>query len=527
MTRPGFKVVVEPVAIVFVWLASTLFAAGAVAAPDVADSLPRSFTDQWCVHQTPHFKLLTDLRKRSALRTVNELHRFRQLFLALFPNASADASVPLTILIFRRTRDFIAMTGTARYAGVTLPSIHEFRLLAIHGHRRVPTENALHEYAHYLLRTRTDLNYPLWYEEGLATYLATAKLSRNSAQLGGPPYREIRPVARDPAVSFKATVAATSILDLTGAELAAFYGKAWLLTHFIRLGHEAGFPDWRAALVRYLESPARNFSNTFGFTPEQAGELLTDYLKHRPLPRESVALPGGDPSIGGTAAGGNANRAEQPVTKNRTGQPRTRGTTDAARAPTCLSDADRDYELALSILTLNQPVAVAALERLPKTARTLTALSQAYWHDRKRAQALVEEALSHQAADPEANVRLAHLLVRDCHFSSDSACIGKWVEAAERYRNVLRDHPGRYDAVYGLGIAYLHTGRAAEAMRQLRQAYEKMPWEVRINYFLGEGYRIANDPRAEIHLKNARNWAIDENWRARAEFALRRLRNRE
>ncbi len=49
-------------------------------------------------------------------------------------------------------------------------------------------------------------------------------------------------------------------------------------------------------------------------------------------------------------------------------------------------------------------------------------------------------------------------------------------------------------------------------------------WEVRINYFLGEGYRIAGDPRAATHLRNARNWAIDETWRSQAEFALGRLK---
>ncbi len=491
----------KPVATVSIGLALAILAPGAIAASGAPEPLPRSFEERWCAYRTPHFNLLTDLRKRPARHTVNELNRFRQLFFALFPNASPDATMPLTILVFRRYRHFMGMTGTTRYAGVTLPSMHEYRLLAAHGHRRAPTENALHEYAHYLLRTQTGLNYPLWHEEGLATYLAAANLDSNPVQLGDLPYRQIRTIAGNPSISFKTTVEATSILGLTDTELIAFYGKAWLLTHFIRLGQAAGFPDWRKSLAHYLKSPSRNFADSFGLTPEEAGTLLVEYLDHRPLPKESVELPLGERPNGGV--------------------------TPLAPSPNCLSDEDRDYELALSILPLNRPVAMAALEKLPSSARTQTTLSQALWSERERAQKLIDGALARQPDDPSANVQFARLLVRDCLFSSDSACIGNWVEAAERYRKVLREHPGRHDAAYGLGVAYLHTGRAPAAMQYLRRAYDKTPWEVRINYFLGEGYRIAGDPRAATHLRNARNWARDASWRKRAEFALHRLETRE
>ncbi|MCY4564036.1 MAG: hypothetical protein OXE40_06075, partial [Gammaproteobacteria bacterium] len=61
----------------------------------------------------------------------------------------------------------------------------------------------------------------------------------------------------------------------------------------------------------------------------------------------------------------------------------------------------------------------------------------------------------------------------------------------------------------------------------LRLAYEKMPWEVSVNFYLGEGYRIAGDPRAAAYLRNALNWTSDPMWRERAEFALQRLKDEE
>ena len=466
-------------------LSRTLLAAEAAPQP-----LPKSFSAQWCAYRTAHFELFTDLPHRQALRTIGGLARFRQMFADLFPEPPESASLPLTMLVFRRGRDFAELTGSNRYAGVTLPSIHQYRLLAVRGQPGAPTDNAWHEYTHYLLRNRADQSYPLWYEEGLATYLGAADLDGNPVVLGKLPRRQMRTVVKDRSVTFKSTVETASVLDLSNAELLAFYGKAWLLTHFVRLGHRAGFPDWRAGLARYLGSPPRDFETAFGQAPEAAGALLAEYLSDRRLPRERLHLP-----------------ATEPPTPERI----------------CLTPPERDYELAVSVIPLNPRIAIRVLEGMEPTAKRLTALSQAVWDDHQRALTLVEQALALEPADPEANVQRAHLLVRGCVFSSAAACIGNWARAVRLYRAVLDKDPGRFDAAYGLGVAYLHTGRARQARGYLRLAYEQMPWNVRINFFLGESYRIANDPRARAHLTNARNWAKDSRWRKRAEFALNRL----
>lgn len=455
-------------------------------------ALPKSFSGQWCSYHTEHFELFTDLPHRRALRTINGLNRFRQMFLGLFPEAPSDASLPLTMLVFRRERDFTELTGTSRYAGMTLPSMHQYRLLAAREQRGAPTKNAWHEYAHYLLRNRADRSYPLWYEEGLASYLGAADLARNPVRLGKLPHRRMAAIANDESVTFAATIEATSVLSLTGAELIAFYGKAWLLTHLIRLGHQSGFMDLRPALARYLNGSGRDFRSAFGLSPGAIAALLPEYLDQRRIPTETLRLP----------------EVEFPAPER-----------------ICLTPQRRDYELAVSIISINRDVAIRVLEKMEPTAKRLTALSQALWSDLERARSLVDKALALAPADADANVQRAHLLVRGCSFASDAACIGNWAQAVTLYRAVLERNPQRFDAAYGLGVAYLHTGRAAEAMEYLRLAYEKMPWNVPINFYLGEGYRIAGDQRAAAHLENARNWAREEAWRGRAEFALQRLQD--
>lgn len=488
MARPSLRQIAKALASASVVLA--LLPQSVAAAEGSRDSLPKSFQDEWCAYRTSEFKLLTDLPHRQALATIRGLNRFRRMFVTLFPDARGNASLPVTMLVFRRARDFVELSGSSRYAGVTLPSMHEYRLLAAHGPRGAPTDNAWHEYAHYLLRTRTERNYPLWYEEGLATYLGAAELGRNRVRLGKVPHRQLGRAARDDLVSYRETIEASSVLGLNNTELLAFYGKAWLLTHFILHGHGAGFADWRPALERYLSGTERQFKVAFGHSPVETGELLHRYIKAGRLPRQTLRLPD-----------------SETLTPPRV----------------CLSAEERDYELALGITPLNAPVAIRVLESLEPDVKHLTALSQAVWSDHVRAQALVDRALALAPADPEANVQFAHLLVRGCAFSSASVCIGKWARAVDRYLAVLERDPGRYDAAYGLGVAYLHTGRAQDAMPYLRLAYEKVPWEVSVNFYLGEGYRIAGDPRAVAHLRNALHWTSDATWRERAEFALQRL----
>lgn len=489
MTRSSLRPAANPIArasVVLVLLSQTLFAAAGA-----SDPLPKVFKAEWCAYRTAGFQLFTDLPHRQALRTINGLARFRQMFVRLFPKASDGASLPLTMLVFRRERDFAALTGTSRYAGVTLPSMHEYRLLAASKQLGASTDNAWHEYTHYLLRNRTGQYYPLWYEEGLASYLGAADLKRNRVTLGRLPYRQMLGVPTDPLISFNTMIEATSVLDLNGAELLSFYSKAWLLAHFLRHGHQSGFPDQRAALAGYLNGPTRNFVTAFGYPPDDLDTLLADYLRKRPLPQETLRLP---------------------------------ETRRLAPERACLAPAERDYQLAYSILPLNPRLSTRVLEQPDPDAKHLTALAQATWSDRESAAALVDRALALEPEHPDANVHFAHLLVRGCEFSSHTECIGNWARAVAIYRGVLNRHPSRLDAAYGLGVAFLHTGRAAEAMSYLRLAYRKMPSDVRINFYLGEGYRIAGDRRAAAHLQNARNWARNSLWRERADFSLQRLR---
>jgi tetratricopeptide (TPR) repeat protein len=104
-----------------------------------------------------------------------------------------------------------------------------------------------------------------------------------------------------------------------------------------------------------------------------------------------------------------------------------------------------------------------------------------------------------------------------------AGCAEKWRRAVKLFRSGIRQDPQRFDAVLGLGLSYLHSGRPGDARNYLRIAYQKAPWAPHINFYLGESYRLIGDRRAVVHLTNARNWSTQKIWRSLAEAALDEL----
>ena len=208
----------------------------------------------------------------------------------------------------------------------------------------------------------------------------------------------------------------------------------------------------------------------------------------------------------------------------------------------CLSDTERNFELARTMMEHNPKGAVAVLKNLLEQGyapvETLVALSNAYYQNQQAANSLqsAENALGRDNTHVSAKIQLASVLIGDCVFSQETACTENWQRAIPLLRSAMRGDPGlvtilvamrgdpeRYDAIYYLGLAYLHSGQAGDAINYLRVAYTKVPWSPRINFYLGEGYRLIGDTRAKVHLINARNWASSDFWRHVAELALENL----
>jgi tetratricopeptide (TPR) repeat protein len=472
------------------WFTIVLLSAASQAATARSD---HPFDDEWCEYRTSHVRLVTDIARRNAQATLDDLDRFRTLYDSLYP-AEAPGSLPVTILLFGSHKAFLTATDTLHFAGFTIPGLHEYRVLLGPGNRREISRALFHEYAHYLIRNRVDVSYPLWYEEGLATYLGAVNFKRGAAVFGAVPAARLQEASADDVLSWQELTDTAHFDGWDHRHIANFYDKSWALVHFIRLGHYVGFEDLRPALADYLNASPREFEASFGRDPDQLGLTLRRYLGRPRLPGEQVSI-----------------RAEEHV----------------APPGRCLSEAERDYELAASLTHHRPDLARTLLEPWlagEPSADVLVVLARVQAREETdAAQTTLERALALDPDNASALIERAGLRIRECAWRDGEECPSRWQAAALDYRAALTADPTRFDAAYGLGVAYLHVGKAGDALNYLRVAYQKVPWAAPVNFYLGEGYRLIGDRRSEMHLENARNWAQDDLWRARADAALARL----
>ena len=473
---------------VIAWLA-------AFALPNAAQADVR--LDRWCAISTPDFRLLTDLPARRALRLADSLMRFKIAAETLVPRGKSSAPPPLRIVAMRRSGDFRAVFAAEKMAGFMQSGLERHTLaFGPDPAAGAITQTAFHEYTHYLMRSRQGMNYPVWYEEGFASFLSTMRFSDAAVTIGAAPLHHFRRlnVSKIPVAEL---VGERHSLNWGRHDLTRLYAKAWLFVHMLELGDVAGLPPYRERLPRLLELTDAGVGSGEALAMAlQAGAATLErqarrYAGRRTLPTKRLAI------------------------ETRPGESFERN---------CLTETEAAYELGVAATSRNHEFAARRLGEVvaanPRNADAWAALAQARQEVAPARQA-AQRALAIDAAHVLANTRMAQLKAKECRGLGTEECWDVWAESARYYRRALLGRADAVDAAYGLGVVYLNTGQAGNALNYLRVAWQRAPWAPRLNFYLGEAYRLTGDDvRARVHLRKAMNWDPDARWRERAALAL-------
>jgi tetratricopeptide (TPR) repeat protein len=140
-----------------------------------------------------------------------------------------------------------------------------------------------HEYTHHLMMQDLDRPYPEWYVEGFAEFLSTAKFDPDgSVWFGAPLQSRAWTLLNEKPPSFQ-QLAAGIQPGMTDVDLDAFYGRSWLLTHYLLMdkSREGQLPRYIDALTKG-EPPLQAAKEVFGDLKKLDGEL-NKYVTERIL----------------------------------------------------------------------------------------------------------------------------------------------------------------------------------------------------------------------------------------------------
>jgi len=441
------------------------------------------------------FEVISDLEPAGLREVLDDLARFDAWSAAYLPGTASDLKVPMRMLIFSNHQTFRRYFGSGRFTGFLQPSLATSTVvIAPHRGNRLLLETARHEYSHYLLRNRLDVSLPMWFDEGLASLLSNIDVRDDQVTLGRLPIGNMQTLTADSRrlqLSIAQVLDADYLLDWSRERINQFYDWSWLLTHYLMLNG----PTLNTALVTYLEERAGPLIDYLDYSNTRLERRLRRYTRGNP-PTLTQPYPVADPS---------------------------------QLEPNCLSNLERDLALAAAVVEHNPATTLELVETHqpshPEDPRLLVLLSRAHSELGEQTLAIATAERAHQLAPDNAEVlvNLGNRLTSDCLLRRGSECRDTWRSALPLYRRALELDVERFDAVFGIGLAYLHGGRAGEAVNYLKVVYARAPWAIPVNFYLGESYRIIGDSRARLYLNNAYNWAQSPIWRQLGEMALAEL----
>ena len=433
--------------------------------------------------------------KRKMVSLAHSLQTLHDIAVDFIPGEFPKQS-RLKIIAFEDIDDFVAEFQTDSFIGFMQPSMRQHVLaFGLAEHTTRPNEVAYHEYTHYVSRSRYDHFIPMWYEEGFAQYLGIVEISGNKAVLGNVSRRSMQRSIRRNQSKWQTILDGVPRLDWHLHDYAAHYEFALAVTHFMHHGVDANGEPMAPKVQSILDEISEG-ARPSELLPRSALVPQDEFI--RTLNRHF--------------------RTTRTLSK-------TIDVDQTNFSPLseidCLSEIDARILLA-SLTVRNQPErALMHIDRGMKINATepmfQVLLSYLPDHDTKTPYERTRQALDLDPTNVNAHVRMGDLLSYNCLDVFTEECEQLRRVATQHYRAALNRDPLRVDAAFGLGVSLLRSARAGDGLNYLRVAYERLPWNARVNLFLGDAYmQVGDKDKGKFHLNRAILWEIEEAVRQQA-----------
>jgi len=262
----------------------------------VSQYTPVLAKDNWISVRTKNFFLVGNDSEKDIREVALKLEQFREVFTKLFPNMVFSTPVPTTVVVFKSHSSYAPFKPHANTAGYFQPGtdVNYITLTT-----EVPGANnpyvvragggdeafhtIFHEFTH-LLVNNTFKDAPLWFNEGLAEYYSTFKITDDrKIVLGLPISNHVYLLRQNQMLPLRALfeVDHKSPHYNEAKKQGVFYAQSWVLMHYLLIG-KTGFV---APLTKFLELQNAGvpldqaFQQAFGMPFETMEKDLRNYIK--------------------------------------------------------------------------------------------------------------------------------------------------------------------------------------------------------------------------------------------------------
>lgn len=252
----------------------------------------------WHRAESPNFIVYMEEDESGIRDYVERLEQYSHLVRVLMGANPNVPSARLRVFVVRSTRHVRQFLENSRnVAGYYMPTARGAYAVVPertigHGDYAMSGEEVLfHEYAHHLMQQYFPGNYPLWYTEGFAEFLSTARLvDENRVQIGHPP------PGRVPFLRFGQWRPFRELLTGEPDNAGMLYAQGWLVTHWA-----FSDPVIEAHLRNYLRtmqqgaSASDAYDASFGTEDRRYDRELERYMR-RDLRAMGFTLPQATPA---------------------------------------------------------------------------------------------------------------------------------------------------------------------------------------------------------------------------------------
>lgn len=198
---------------------------------------------RWVELRTPYFTVVSNGREDDARRLAGELERVRTWLQRARTNARFDSRDPVVVLAVGSENglrellpQFWERKGQRPVAAYWRGPYRQCIALRTDASEHERYRRILHEYVH-LLTHATFPDLPVWLDEGVSEFWATAIPYDDAVEVGRPSPENLRALRTRPWIPLDQLLAMERLPDAGDKDkLSLFYAQSWALVHYLMLG---------------------------------------------------------------------------------------------------------------------------------------------------------------------------------------------------------------------------------------------------------------------------------------------------